>query len=130
MTRTPRPRDTDALAAIFAMAGVAHFAVPTALHPVVPPWMAAWARPAVAVSGVAELAVGAALLHPATRQRGAQGATGLIAVFLVTHVDAALRTRRDRGRWIERPTGVTLRLVSNTAFVAWALTVARSAGPR
>ncbi len=72
----------------------------------------------------------AALLHPATRQRGAQGATGLIAVFLVTHVDAALRTRRDRGRWIERPTGVTLRLVSNTAFVAWALTVARSAGPR
>jgi uncharacterized membrane protein len=130
VTRGRRPRDTDVLAAIFAAAGVAHFAAPTVLHPVVPPWMAAWARPVVAVSGVAELAVGAALLHPATRQRGAQGAAGLIAVFLVTHVDAALRTRPDRGRWIERPTGVTLRLVSNTAFVAWALTVARSAGPR
>ena len=130
MTRGRRPRDTDVLAAIFAAAGVAHFAAPTVLHPVVPPWMAAWARPVVAVSGVAELAVSAALLHPATRRRGAQGAAGLIAVFLVTHVDAALRTRRDRARWIERPTGVTLRLVSNTAFVAWALTVARSAGPR
>ena len=130
MRRGPRPRATDVLAAIFAGAGVAHFAAPTLLHPVVPPWRAAGAPPGGAGSGVAELAVSAALLHPATRRRGAHGAAGLIAVFLVTHVDAALRTRRDRGRWIERPTGVTLRLVSNTAFVAWALTVARSAGPR
>ncbi|MDD7940294.1 hypothetical protein PHK61_17860 [Actinomycetospora lutea] len=119
------PRDAYALAALFGGAGVAHFAAPAFLHTVVPPWMAAWARPVVAVSGVAELAVAAALLHPATRRLGASGAAGLIATFLVAHVDAAVRTRRDHPRWLDRPAGVTVRLAVNAGYLAWAVTVAR-----
>jgi uncharacterized membrane protein len=120
-----RPRDADALAALFGMAGMAHFVVPVPLRSVIPPWMATWARAVVAITGVAELAVSAALLHPATRRRGALGAAGLIAAFLVAHTDAAVRTRRDRPRWIERPAGVTVRLAVNTGYLAWALAVAR-----
>jgi hypothetical protein len=74
--------------------------------------MTAWARPIVAATGVAELAVSAALLRPATRRPGALGAAGLIAAFLVAHVDAAIRTERDHPRWIERPVGVTVRLLT------------------
>lgn len=116
---------TRALAVLFGGAGVAHFAAPTVLATVVPPWLAAGARPLVAVTGVAELAVGAAMLHPATRRAGASGAAGLIAVFLVAHVDAAARTGRDRPRWIDRPAGVVVRLVSNAGLLAWTLAEAR-----
>lgn len=123
-------RSAHALATLFGAASVAHVVAPTVLRTVVPPWMSAWARPVVAVTGVAEVAVSAALIRPATRRPGAWGAAGLIATFLVAHVDAAIRTRRDRPRWIERPVGVTVRLVVNAGFLAWTLVVARAPGAR
>ena len=121
-----RRRSAVTLAAMFGAASVAHFVAPAALCTVVPPWMTALARSTVAVTGVAEVAVSAALLRPATRRPGALGAAGLIAAFLVAHVDAAARTQRDRPRWIERPTGVTVRLLSNTGLLICALAVARA----
>lgn len=124
-----RRRSAHALAAMFGAASVAHFAAPAVLATVVPTWMAAWARPLVAVTGVAEVAVSAALLRPATRRPGALGAAGLIAAFLAAHVDAAVRTRRDRPRWIERPTGVMVRLLTNTGLLFWAVAVARPDPP-
>lgn len=119
-------RSAHAFAAMFGAASVAHFVAPAVLCAVVPPWMAAWARPIVAVTGVAEVAVSAALLRPATQRPGALGAAGLIATFLVAHVDAAVRTQPNRPRWIERPTGVTVRLLSNTGLLLWTLAVARA----
>ena len=126
---TGRQRSVHALATLFGAASVAHFVAPDFLRTVVPPWLHTWARPIVAVTGVAELAVSAALLRPTTRRPGALGAAGLIAAFLVAHVDAALRSQRDRPRWIERPAGVTVRLLVNVGYLVWALAVARPNPP-
>ena len=59
-----------------------HFAIPRAYQSIVPPYMAEWKRELVAISGVAELAGGLAVL-PARTRRGARWwlLATLIAVY-------------------------------------------------
>ena len=77
--RTIRPMTTDrrarALAAIFAVAGVAHFVRPALFEAIVPRWVPLSARPVVLGSGVAELACAAGL---ATKQRWAGPASAAL----------------------------------------------------
>jgi len=74
-------RSEQTLSALLAVAGVAHFVAPEPFEEIVPGALgneAMW----VQVSGVAELACAAGLLHPRTR-RAAAAATALlfVAVF-------------------------------------------------
>lgn len=57
-----------ALAAFFSLAGTMHFVMPRPYEAIVPPPFPK--RESVVVSGVAEIAGGIAVLHPATRRAG------------------------------------------------------------
>ena len=74
-----------AIAALFGMAGVAHFAAPLLFERIVPPWLPDWLgtpRTVVYVSGVAELAGALGILVRGTRVAAAWGLLILlVAVF-------------------------------------------------
>ncbi len=55
-----------ALAAFFTLTGMLHFIIPRSFEAIVPPWVPDKST-AVAISGVAEIAGGLAVLHPRTR---------------------------------------------------------------
>ncbi len=71
-----------ALAALFTAAGITHFAAPHFFDRIVPPALPLSARTATLISGVAEVAGGLGLLHPATRPAARWGLLALlVAVF-------------------------------------------------
>ncbi|MBT2419361.1 hypothetical protein J7F01_32830 [Streptomyces sp. ISL-22] len=116
-----------ALATFLLVVGLAHFAVPGWFRSLVPSWLGS-AGVLVAASGAAEIVVGALVLVPRTRSAGAWAAAGLIAVYLVSHVDALRHARRGHERVLLRPFGVAARLVVNAGYLGWAVGVAL-AGP-
>lgn len=111
----------DALAVFLIVVGVAHFAVPGYFRSLVPSWLGA-AGVIVALSGVAELAVGGLVL--VSREAGGWAAAALITGYLASHFDALRHARRDRPRLLERPAGAVARLVVNAGYIAWAVAVA------
>ena len=91
---TALTRDLKALAALFAVSGVLHLVRPQVFEPIVPRRLPA-RRELVHLSGVAELACAAGLLHPRTR------AVLLVAVYpanLQMALDAHRRAGRTGGR--------------------------------
>ena len=69
-----------ALAAFFSFAGILHFVRPRPYEAIVPPPFPK--KKSVAISGVAEIVGGIAVLHPATRRLGRWGLIALLlAVF-------------------------------------------------
>jgi uncharacterized membrane protein len=92
----------------------------------VPSWLG-HAGLLVAVSGVAEIAIGAALLAPRVRAAAAWATAALITVYLVCHLDALVRASGDRPRRLDRPVGAALRLAVNLAYIGWAVAVALTA---
>lgn len=114
------------LAVFLVVTGIMHFLVPGYFRMLVPAWLRR-ERLLVAVTGAAEAVVGALVLVPCTRPAGGWAAAVLIACYLVSHVDALRRARRDRPRLLERPVGAVARLVVNVLYIAWAVAVAGSA---
>lgn len=84
----------------FAVSGVLHLVWPRTFEPIIPRPLRPWSRPLVVVSGVAELACAAGLLHPRTRRAaGTASAALLLAVWpanVQMSVDLARRARRRR----------------------------------
>src|SRR5436305_6082110 len=65
----------------FIFAGTMHFVIPKAYRRIVPPYLPA-PEAMVAASGIAEIAGGAAIMHPRTRRQGGLWLVAtLIAVF-------------------------------------------------
>ncbi|MGW0765369.1 DoxX family protein [Streptomyces sp. NPDC002676] len=114
-----------ALAVFLAVTGVMHFLAPGYFRALVPAWIPG-ERLLVAVSGAAEVVVGALVLAPYTRPVGGWAAAFLITCYQVSHMDALRRARPDRPRLLERPIGALARLVVNVLYIAWAVAVARS----
>lgn len=81
----------------------------------------------MAVSGSAEVMVGALVLVPCSRPVGDWAAAALITGYLVSHVDALRRARADLPWLLERPAGAVARLVVNILYIARAVAVAGSA---
>jgi uncharacterized membrane protein len=111
------------LAALLATAGVSHFAKPGLYDPIVPRNLPGSARTWTYLSGVAELAVAAAVAHPSTRRAGGLAAAALfVAVF-----PANVKMARD---WRTRPAkyraAAYARLPLQAPLVWWALRVARA----
>jgi uncharacterized membrane protein len=84
-----------ALAAFFATMGTLHFAIPRSFEAIVPPGVPA--REAVAVSGVAELAGGLAVLHPTTRRFARWWLLGLLLAVFPANVHMAVNPEQIRG---------------------------------
>ncbi|MER6075745.1 hypothetical protein ABT187_44700 [Streptomyces sp. NPDC001817] len=115
-----------ALAVFLAGTGVMHFLVPRYFRTLVPAWLRGQ-RLVVAITGAADVVVGALVLLPGSRPLGGWAAAFLITCYQVSHVDALRRARPDRPRLLERPVGAMARLVANVLYIAWAVAVATSA---
>ncbi|MFD7907283.1 MULTISPECIES: hypothetical protein [unclassified Kitasatospora] len=116
-------RSARLLSGLLLGAGVAHFAAPRPFDAIVPRALPGSPRTWTHLSGLAELAVGAAVAHPRTRRAGALAAAGLFVAVLPANVQMA----RD---WRTRPaplrTAAVARLPLQVPLVLWALRVARS----
>ncbi|QBI20104.1 hypothetical protein ER308_11370 [Egibacter rhizosphaerae] len=116
-----------ALGAFLILVGIAHFLLPRYFRSLVPPWMRT-PTAAVAATGALEIALGIAVLVPATRAAGAWVTAALFAVYTVAvHGDAALRASQQQERWLDRPSGVVARLLIHIVYLAWAVGIALGA---
>ena len=93
-------RSQKALAAFFSTMGTLHFAIPRSFEAIVPPGLPA--REAVAVSGVAEIAGGLAVLYPATRRLGRWWLLGLLLAVFPANVHMAVNPEQIRGLDLRR----------------------------
>lgn len=119
---TTRRGEAVALAGLLAAAGVTHFVRPGFYDPIVPRALPGPARFWTYASGVAELAVAAAVAHPATRRTGGLAAAALFAAVLPANVQMAHDWRRRSPA--ERAVAYG-RLPLQAPLIWWAVRVAR-----
>ncbi|MEU2543938.1 hypothetical protein ABZ618_00595 [Streptomyces roseolus] len=114
------------LSGLLIGAGVAHFAAPRQFDAIVPRSLPGSPRTWTHLSGVAEIAVGAAIAAPSTRRAGALAAAGLFTAVFPANVKMAYD-------WRHRPAplrAVALaRLPLQVPLVLWALRVRRAGTP-
>jgi uncharacterized membrane protein len=92
-----------ALAAFFTFAGVMHFVIPRSYEATVPAYVRIPPREAVAISGVAEILGGLAVIPPSTRRPFARWwlLALLVAVF-PANVHMAIRPEQVKGLDLKR----------------------------
>jgi uncharacterized membrane protein len=121
--RRPSPPPTVMGGALMTM-GVLHGVAPQPFDTIVPPWLPGSARFWTYASGVAELAVGAAVAAPRTRRLGALAAAALFVAVFPANVQMAWDWRRRP--WPYRAVAYA-RLPLQVPMVAHALRVHREA---
>ena len=92
MSRSPK-----ALAGFFSFDGTMHFVAPRGYEATVPPSLADHRREIVAISGVAEIAGGLAVLHPATRRFGRWWLLALLLAVFPANVHMAVSPEQVKG---------------------------------
>ncbi|HET8565392.1 MAG TPA: hypothetical protein VFL77_02860 [Solirubrobacterales bacterium] len=85
------------LAALFAFTGAMHFLRPRFFEAIVPPAIEARKREAVAVSGYAELAGAAMVLHPSTCRLGRWWLLALLVAVFPANVHMAVSPEQIHG---------------------------------
>jgi uncharacterized membrane protein len=90
-------RSRLALAAFFTFMGTMHFVARRSFEAIVPQAIEARKREAVAVSGVAEIAGAAMVLHPATRRLGRWWLLGLLISVFPANIHMAVNPEQIRG---------------------------------
>jgi uncharacterized membrane protein len=85
------------LAAFFTLAGVLHFARPRFYEAIVPPSLQSRKQEIVAVSGVAEIAGAALVLHPASRRLGRWWLLSLLLAVFPANVHMATNPEDVKG---------------------------------
>lgn len=111
------------LGGFLLMVGTMHFVWPRYFESLIPPWLSR-GRVLVLASGAAEALIGVGLLLENLRQPAGVAATALMAVYVLTHVDALMRSSREARRWLDRPLGAVARVVVNLGYLALATVVA------
>jgi uncharacterized membrane protein len=86
-----------ALAAFFAFTGAMHFLRPRFFEAIVPPAIEAQRKEAVAVSGVAEIAGAALVLHPASRRLGRWWLLALLIAVFPANIHMAVNPEQVKG---------------------------------
>ena len=117
-TRALRTSSPYLLAGLLVGAGALHFVRPEFYAGLIPPFLGA-PRPWVYGSGVVELAVGAAVAAPRTREKGALAAAALFVAVFPGNVYAAFEPG-ELPRW-----ATIARLPLQVPLVLWALQVWR-----
>jgi uncharacterized membrane protein len=117
MRRSPRP-----LGAFFIAAGINHFVMPRAYQQIVPPRLRGDAAGVVAISGVAELAGGVAVLVKPTRRAAGLGLIALLAAVFPANLYMARTPERFQRmpRW-----ALYARLPLQPLMMWWAWTATR-----
>jgi uncharacterized membrane protein len=117
-----RPDAAQSFGAFFVTAGVMHFVIPGVYASIVPDWLPAH-RELVYASGVAEIAGGAGVLHPRTREAAAWWSVATLVAVFPANVHMALHPERYKlpgGR-----AALYGRLPLQAAAIAWALAARR-----
>ncbi|MFF0154787.1 hypothetical protein [Micromonospora sp. NPDC005203] len=120
---TTRRGEAVALAGLLAAAGVTHLVRPGFYDPIVAGALPGPARFWTYASGVAELAVAAAVANPGTRRAGGRAAAALFVAVLPANVKMAVDWRH------RRPTKRAIaygRVPLQAPLFWWALRVARA----
>ncbi|TCJ13371.1 DoxX family membrane protein [Flaviaesturariibacter flavus] len=109
------------MALAYIAAGINHFVHPGTYRAIMPPWLPAHAA-LVAVSGVAEILLGAGLLLPRTRRAAAWGIVVLLVAVFPANIQMALNWWRSGHPhlWI-----ALLRLPLQGLLIWWALLYTR-----
>jgi uncharacterized membrane protein len=94
-------RSQKTLAGFFAFAGAMHFVVPRSYRAIMPPSLPRH-REAVIVSGLAEIAGGAAILPRRTRRFARWWLLGLLLAVFPANVHMAISPERVQGLDLER----------------------------
>ncbi len=94
-------RSQKGLAGFFAFAGTMHFVIPRSFEAMMPSSLPRH-REAVIVSGLAEIAGGAAVAHPRTRSVARWWLLALLAAVFPANVHMAVNPERIRGLDLER----------------------------
>jgi len=89
-------RSQKALAGFFVFAGAMHFVIPRSYEAMMPPSLPKH-REAVVVSGIAEIAGGAAVLHPRTRRFARWWLLGLLLAVFPANVHMAANPEQVKG---------------------------------
>ena len=113
-----------ALAGVLGTSGVLHFAHPRPFDSIVPRSLPGGPRTWTYLSGVAELAVAAAVAHPRSRRLGGLAAAGLFAAVFPANVKMAVDWRHASPARRAIAYG---RLPLQVPLVMWGLRVASSA---
>ncbi|HEU4657870.1 MAG TPA: hypothetical protein VFR97_10105 [Capillimicrobium sp.] len=92
--RARREPPWRSLAAFWLVAGTMHFVRPRFYDAIMPRALRRWARPITYASGVAELAGGAAVLHPHTRGLARWWLLATLAAVYPANVEMVLRPER------------------------------------
>jgi uncharacterized membrane protein len=85
------------LAALFTFTGTMHFVVPRSFEAIVPPAIADRKREAVAISGVAEIVGGLAILHGSGRRFSRWWLLGLLLAVFPANIHMAVSPERVEG---------------------------------
>jgi uncharacterized membrane protein len=80
-------------ALFWIVAGLMHFAIPRSYQAIVPPRIAQWKRELVAVSGIAEIAGGVAVLPTKTRRGARWWLLGTFAAVYPANVHMAINSK-------------------------------------
>jgi uncharacterized membrane protein len=107
---------------VFIAAGANHFRNPRFYRAIMPDYLPAHDE-LVAASGVAEIAGGAALLHPRTRRLGAWWLIATLIAVFPANLHMALHP--ERYKQIPRA-GLYARLPFQLVFIAWVRAAGRS----
>jgi uncharacterized membrane protein len=91
-----------ALAAFFTLAGAMHFLRPRFYEAIVPPSLQSRKQEIVEVSGVAEVAGAALVLHPSTRRLGRWWLLALLVAVFPANVHMAVNPEQVRGLDLRR----------------------------
>lgn len=108
---------------VFITTGILHFLKPRIYESIMPDWLPAH-RELVYASGVAEIASGAALLHPKTRRLGGTLSVATLLAVFPANLHMALHPERYRAIPGGR-TALYARLPLQLALIAWARAAAR-----
>lgn len=95
-------RSRAVLALFFASAGVNHFVNPRFYEAIVPPSLAERRKEINAISGAAEIAGAAAVLHPVTRRSGRWWLLVLLVAVFPANVHMAVNPEQVRGLDLRR----------------------------
>ena len=121
--RVRHPGPARSFGVFFVFAGVMHFVIPRTYEAIVPDYLPAH-RELVYASGIAEIAGGAGVLHPRTRQIASLWSVATLVAVFPANVHMALHPERYR----KVPGGraaLLARLPLQGAAIAWALAAGR-----
>lgn len=114
---THERRSVLGVAALFALTGTAHFAVPGWFDQIVPPWIPD-ARAATLISGGAELAGAVGVLLPATRVAAGYGLILLLLAVFPANVHM-LQMARDSNAALWYQAALWVRLPLQLLLMMW-----------